>query len=135
MKARLLVILASAAIAGGCSKTVITSPTPVAGALDVNSFTNVIVPGGSASRELTLTSSGTIAVTLTQTTPAGTPLGVGIGIPRANNQCALGSAVTAVAGSSAQIAMAADGGSYCVKVYDTGTLSAPVSFTISISRP
>jgi hypothetical protein len=36
---------------------------------------------------------------------------------------------------SARIAMPADQGPYCVKVYDTGTLTAPVSFTVSISRP
>ena len=128
-------LLAIAAVAGGCSKTVITSPTPVAGTLDINSFTNVIAPGGSASRLLTLTSSGTVAVTLKQTSPAGTALGVGIGIPRNNDQCALSSAVTTQAGSSAQITQPVDGGVYCVKVYDAGTLSAPVSFTISISRP
>lgn len=135
MKTRLTLIVGAAAIVAGCSKTVITSPTPVAGKLDVNSFSNTIAPGGSASRMLAITSAGTVAVTLTQTTPAGTSLGVGIGIPRSNGQCALSAAVTTTRGTGAQIAAPVDGGSYCVKVYDTGTLTAPVTFTISISRP
>jgi IMP dehydrogenase/GMP reductase len=45
------------------------------------------------------------------------------------------SAITTVAGASARITMAADGGPYCVKVFDTGTLTAPVSFTVAITHP
>ena len=56
-------------------------------------------------------------------------------IPRSNGSCALNAAVETVAGAAAQIAISADVGAYCAKVYDTGTLTAPVPFTISISRP
>lgn len=119
----------------GCTQTVITSPTATATAADPNTFANQVLPGGSASRDLTLTAAGQLSATLTSTTPAGAILGVGLGIPRANNQCALSSAITTVAGASARIAMPADGGPYCVRVYDTGTLTAPVSFTVAITHP
>ena len=98
-------------------------------------FSSLVVPGGAASPAFTLATAGTIAVTLSSTMPAGTTVGVGIGIPRANGSCALSAAVETTAGSAAQIAVAADTGPYCAKVYDPGTLTAPVPFTISISRP
>jgi hypothetical protein len=40
-----------------------------------------------------------------------------------------------VAGTAAQITMTADTGAYCARVYDLGNLTAPMPFTISISRP
>ncbi len=135
MRARLVLAMMMAAGLGACAKTVITSPTATTAAVDPNAFTNQVPPGGSASRLVTITSSGRLAVTLTQTTPPGLALGVGIGIPRSNNQCAVGASVTTTAGSTAQVASAVDGGNYCVKVFDPGTLTAPATFTVSISRP
>lgn len=133
IRARLLLI---AAIASSGCRTTMTSPTAEA---DTNrllrEFSSLVIPGGGASREFTLTTAGTIAVTLTSTTPAGTVVGVGIGIPRSNGSCALSAAVETTAGPVAQIAIDADTGPYCAKVYDSGTLTAPVPFTISISRP
>lgn len=122
-----------AILAAACVATTITSPseTPI----DVNSFSSVINPGGGASREFTLTSSGTVAVTLTTTLPSGVALGLGIGIPRSNGSCALSAGVQAIAGSAAQIAMTAEAATYCARVYDPGTVTEPTTFTIVISRP
>ena len=106
MSARLGIIVYIAIALAGCANTVITSPTPTAATVDPNTLTNQVLPGGSVSRDLTLTVAGQIPATLTSTTPAGMMLGVGIGIPRANNQCALSSAITTAAGVSARIAMA-----------------------------
>ena len=132
-RAGLIVILALAA--SGC-RTTLTSPTAVADTDRlVREFSSLVIPGGGASREFTLTTSGTIAVTLLSTTPAGTAVGVGIGIPRGDGSCALSAGVATTAGTAAQIAVRADTGAYCAKVYDPGTLTAPVPFTISISRP
>lgn len=120
-------------LAAACEDAAITSPsqTPI----DSNSFSSVINPGTAASREFTLTSSGTVALTLTTTTPAGVVLGLGIGIPRSNGSCALSAGVEAVAGGVAQIAMTAEAATYCAKAYDPGTVTAPTTFTIVISRP
>ena len=122
-----------AMLAADCEDGAITSPseTPV----DVNSFSSVINPGSTASREFTLTSSGTVAVTLTTTLPSGVALGLGIGIPRLNGSCALSAGVHAIAGSVAQIAMTVEAATYCAKVYDPGTVTEPTTFTIVISRP
>ena len=118
----------------GC-ETTITSPTETARPTDVNAFSSQVTPGGSASRQFTLVTGGAVGVTLTSTTPPGTVLGLGLGIPRTDGSCALSAAVATTAGESTQLAMNADTGLFCVKVYDAGGLSSAVAFTLSISRP
>jgi len=134
MRRALLGILSIAAAA--CAQTTVTSPTATAD-IDrlVREFSSVLVPGGGASRSFELTDAGPIAVTLKSTTPAGIPIGVGIGIPRSDGSCALQASVETAAGSAAQLSIAADTGAYCARVYDLGTLASPLPFTISISRP
>ena len=134
MKLRQLSPILVALACAACDSTP-TAPTPTVKPIDVNVYSSNVVPGGSASREFTLITGGDVAATLTSTTPAGTMLGLGLGIPRSDGSCALSGAVTTSAGDSAQIAMSADAGLFCVKVYDPGSLAAPVSFTLSISRP
>mgnify|MGYP003344431404 FL=1 len=135
MKRSLIAAIIIAAVSAACERDPFTAPTDTATAIDVNAFASQVVPGGSASREFTLTTSGKVGVTLKTTTPAGAVLGLGMGIPRSNGTCALADAVQTTAGSSAQLSMSVDTGTFCVKVYDTGTLSAPVAFTLGISRP
>ena len=95
----------------------------------------MINPGTTASREITLTSSGNVAVKLKTTLPSCVAGGLGIGIPRSNGSCALSAGVHAIAGNVAQLAMIAEAATYCVKVYDPGTVTEPTTFTIVISRP
>jgi hypothetical protein len=133
MRTKLAVIGLMALVAAGCEDAVITSPSEPT--IDINSFSASIVPGSGASRDFTLTSSGTVAVRLTSTTPANVVVGLGIGIPRINGSCALSAGVEAAAGSTAQVAMSAEAATYCAKVYDPGTLTGPTAFTIVISRP
>ena len=134
MTARLIgtILILTASLA---CETTITSPTATAKPIDVNAFSSQVPPGGSASREFILATGGTVGVTLTSTTPADTVLGLGLGIPRSDGSCALSGAVATTAGSSSQLSLNADTGLFCVKVYDVGGLSAPVAFTLSISRP
>ena len=133
--ARLLALTIVIAVAG-CARTTMTSPTPVADTETlVREFSSLVNPGGSASREFDVTAAGPIAVTLKSTTPSGVTVGLGVGIPRSDGSCALSAAVATAAGAAAQISISADAGAYCAKVYDAGSLTAPVPFTISISRP
>lgn len=134
MITRLAALIFVAAASIGC-ETTLTSPTATATPIDVNAFNSQVLPGGSASREFTLSTGGSVGVTLTSTTPADTVLGVGLGIPRSDGSCALGGAVSTTAGAGPQLAMDADTGLFCVKVYDPGRLAAPVGFTLAISRP
>ena len=129
-------MLLPAVFLAACATTTLTSPTAVADTETLQrEFSSLLVPGGGASRDFDVTAAGAIAVTLKSTTPAGIPIGLGIGIPRANGSCALSAAVETIAGATAQISVAADVGTYCAKVYDLGALSAPLPFTIAIARP
>ncbi|MEP6782885.1 MAG: hypothetical protein ABI983_04390 [Acidobacteriota bacterium] len=132
---RIGAVFALTILTAGCTTTIF-APTPVADtATLVKEFSSLIVPGGSASRDFELTAAGPIGITLKSTTPDGVMIGVGVGIPRSNGTCALSAAVETAAGTTAQITLTADTGTYCARVYDPGTLTAPVPFTISISRP
>jgi hypothetical protein len=129
-------MLFSTVLLTACAGTTLTSPTPVADTDKLQrEFSSLLLPGGGASRDFQIAVAGAIAVTLTSTTPAGIPIGLGVGIPRANGTCALSTAVEATAGATAQVSVTAEAGAYCAKVYDLGTLSAPLPFTIAISRP
>lgn len=136
MIAKRIALMAALTIASAGCETTIFSPTAVADTAKlVKEFSSQILPGGSASRDFDLAIAGPIAITLTSTTPADVVIGLGVGIPRSNGSCALSSSVETTAGSAAQITIAADVGTYCTRVYDLGTLTAPLPFTISISRP
>jgi len=132
---RITTLVTFTVLTAGCTTTIF-SPTPVADtATLVKEFSSLVVPGGSASRDFELTAAGPIGITLKSTTPDGVLVGLGVGIPRSNGSCALSAAVETTAGATAQITLSADTGTYCARVYDPGTLTAPVPFTISISRP
>ena len=64
-------------------------------------------------------------------------VGVGIGIPGASTStCSLSRSLDATAGSTPQIAIPVDPGTYCAEVYDAGSLTAPgVSFSLTIAHP
>ncbi len=134
MIARILVIALAAAVSG-CSTTMLGPSETANPDTDPAVFSGAVVPGGGASRTFEVSAPGPIAVSLTATTPAGITLGVGIGIPRGDGSCALQASVRTTAGSAAQLAIAADSGTYCTKAYDPGTLTESVPFTVSISHP
>ena len=58
----------------------------------------------------------------------GIPLGDGTG-------CVLSRSVETVAGATAQLELGVDVGSYCVQVYDLGTLTQPTGFTLLLVYP
>lgn len=110
---------------------IVTAPTtsPV-----TESFASQLFVGGSASRTFTAAKAGTATITLVSIGSA-TKLGFGIGVPDVLGSGCLftRSAEAAVAGTS--FSLAVDAGTYCVRVYDVGTLTANTSFAITIVRP
>ena len=132
---RIALLMVMTTLSAGC-ETTIFSPTPVADtATLLKEFSSQLLPGGTASRDFDVATAGPIGITLKSTAPDGVVIGLGIGIPRGNGSCALSSAVETAAGATAQITLTAATGSYCARVYDLGGLTAPLPFTISISRP
>jgi hypothetical protein len=64
-------------------------------------------------------------------------VGLGIGIPGASASiCSLSVSLNASAGSTPQITVPVDAGTYCVEIYDAGSLSAPgAAFSMTIAHP
>jgi hypothetical protein len=101
-----------------------------------DTFASFLAIGGSSFHTFPVSQSGAIIITLTSVTPS-SMVGLGIGIPGASTStCILSSSLTATAGSTPQITVPVDAGTYCVDVYDAGTLTAPgVSFSLTIAHP
>jgi hypothetical protein len=130
-------ILTCAAIlaAAGCG-LLDNSTSPTTPEAPTEAFSGTLTLQGSSLFSFTVTQAGTIRVTLATLSPSPTAgVGLGIGTPSGTAGCTLTSSTpSATAGSAAQITVTANPGTYCVKVYDTGNLTATASFTINITH-
>jgi hypothetical protein len=113
----------------------VTSSSPNAAAT-TSTFATFLSLGGSSTHTFTVSQSGTVSLTLTSVTPS-VPIGMAIGIPGASSSmCSLTSSLTATAGSTPQITIPVDAGTYCDEAYDAGAVIGPgVAFSITIVHP
>ena len=127
-----VIALSAAMIFAGCgSDNTPTTPSNTSTTVTEN-WSSVVAPGGASTRSFTVTSAGTIVVTLT----AGPTVGLGVGLPRTSGGgCRLGVSANASPGTAPQISAQADAGQYCVQVYDLGTLTDPIGFALKIEHP
>ncbi len=129
-------LLPVAACDNGPSTTDTTTPTSPTTSPVTETFSSQLFVGGSASRSFTAAKAGTATVTLVSNSgPSTAKLGFGIGVPDVLGSGCLftRSSDTAVTGTS--FSLPVDAGTYCVRVYDVGALTANVTFTITIVRP
>lgn len=129
-------VLLTSMSAAGCdddeTPTVTTPPTTAS-----VTWSTALATGGASSRSFKTTRRGTVSITL-QTIGGSTTLraGLGVGIPLGDGTgCVLSRSVETTAGSTAQLELTVDAGEYCVQVYDPGTLTQPVSFTVLLVYP
>jgi hypothetical protein len=109
------------------------APTPAPG---TDTFSSILPVLGSASRVVNSTQSGSLSAILTSATPPNVTVGLGLGIPRADNAgCHLTTAVNTLTNAAVQVASPVEEGQYCVRVYDPGTLTANVNFTVAATHP
>lgn len=123
--------------AGGCSDTP-TAPTAPADAAITTpvtvTYTGVVGPGGSASRTFSAQLRGTATVSLGDISPPA-PLGLGLGIPRADGLgCLPARSSQAIGGDAATVTANVDVGTFCVQVYAPSTAST-VTFTVTLVHP
>lgn len=132
------VTLALLSCLAGCNNTPTpTTPTPTTpvGPTTVT-WSTQLGPRGTVSRSIEPSAAGTVTVTLNSMTPVDRPVGLSIGIPRAGGSGCLPTLTVQTASSSTpQIETRIANGTYCVQVYDLGTLEAPVTFTAVIALP
>jgi hypothetical protein len=126
-----LLLLPLTLLAAGCgSASTSTAPSVHA----VQTFNGTLQPLGTDMYNFTTAITGIVTVTLTNASPpAAVTLGLGIGTP-SGGACALIQTLPAQAANVAQFSGTADPGSYCVTVFDLGTLTAPVNYTVVVSH-
>jgi hypothetical protein len=135
----LLIAVLTAPLAAACDNgPAVLGPdtsTPVATSPVTETFSTQLAVGGYASRSFNAAKAGTATVTLTSAGSSSTvKLGLGVGIPDINgNGCLFTRSTDTAAGG--QLSIAVDAGVYCVKLYDIGTLTSNINFTITIVRP
>lgn len=130
-------------LSAGCGKdsastSTTTSPTPVAAAATITeSFTASVPVGGTAFYSFNFVAYGNLSVTLTGVTGVGLPdgqtLGLGVGRP-VGASCNATTSVSASPSDTAQLTGVFGPGIYCVRVVDTGSLTAPVTVAVTMSH-
>ena len=130
-----LLVCGMAAGLSSCSKTP-TAPTTTIATPATETFSSVLAAKGTASRGFSTHNRGAVSVTVTSLTPAGTVVGIGVGIPRSSGiGCNLTAAANTTAGATAQLSLTAEVGDYCAEIFDPGTLTDTVAFTVTVTHP
>jgi hypothetical protein len=141
-----LALIVAAVIAAACGGST-TSPSVVAtptATVTNETFTGTVQPpvNGAAqfdSHNFTVTTAGTLTVTLTAAGPPATiKVGVGVGNPSTTGTCVLLSGGAAeVAASTTTPALSgavSTPGAYCVMVFDTGNVLQAVTYSVTVSH-
>jgi hypothetical protein len=136
-----LIVALLCSACGNSPSTTSPSTTSTTPSRTTELFTGNLAAGDSQFYSFTVGQSGTTDITLVSLTPAGTarpaltnPVGLGIGTP-AGTGCSLSTALTAQPGLAAQLSTSTPATTYCVDIYDIGSVTAPVAFTIRIVHP
>ena len=142
-KARPLLALIStgALLVAACHKnstSTTTSPTPTPAAATITeSFTAPIGIGGTIFYSFSFVAYGNTNITLTSVAGGGLPdgqtLGMGVGRPGATG-CTTTNTVAATPSDTAQLTGTYGPGIYCVRVYDTGALTGPITVAVTVAH-
>jgi hypothetical protein len=139
----LVAALVSLASACGQSDTSTspTGPSTTAPPSAVEAFSGTLQPAGTNLHAFTVKETGYVEITLIGVVPqlAAGPsapiiVGLGIGTPSGTGTCMVLYQVNAQAGSAAQIVGTATAGPDCLTVFDVGTLSQPVIYTVTVAH-
>jgi hypothetical protein len=136
-----LVLLTSACGQSDTSTTP-TEPSTTTPPSAVEAFSGTLQPAGTNLHTFTVAKTGYVEITLIGVVPqlvAGpsAPITVGLGIGTPNpgtGTCMVLYQVQAQAGSAAQIVGTATAGPDCLTVFDVGTLSQPVIYTVTVAH-
>jgi hypothetical protein len=109
-------------------------PSTRAGAGTVT-YAQTVLPKGSTSRTFDASLRGDVTIFFDTIDPGSVPsLGLGVGFPRSDGGgCVLNQSFTATRGS--QFTFPVEAGTYCLQVFDAGTLTGPAQFSLRIQHP
>ena len=129
-------VLLVALVGASCSKSdTTTSPTSTTTSPTTVTFASQVSVKGGTSRTFTMTTAGTVKVTLATLGNGLVVAGLGVGLPATAAPCSLAQSVVTGPASSPQIVTTADSGTYCVQVFDTGKLTGDTDFSVTVEHP
>jgi hypothetical protein len=130
-----LLLLAVLMNSAACTNPFSSSSAPSTATPATDTFNGSLAQNGSIIFTFTVTTAGSVGVTLASVSPSTTnPLGLGVG-PSSNGTCLVtNSTSAAVAGSTAQLTATENPGTYCVKVFDPGYLTTTSTVTVTVAH-
>jgi hypothetical protein len=135
-----ILLFALATTLAGCgsdNNTTVTTPTPTTTttATVTETFTGTLNMNGAASFPFTATAAGTITVTLTSLLPDAT-LQIGLSLGTwTGSACQIVIANDAAAQTAVVTGTVTSAASLCARVYDTGKVTTPVDYSVTIVHP
>jgi hypothetical protein len=133
----LAVAFSAAVPSAGCNLlSDLTSPSTTTSSTNAtDTFAGTLAVQGSSLFTFTVAQAGTVSLTLS-TLSATVAVGLGVGTPNGTTACTLTSSnSTTLAGSTPQIIVTENPGTYCVNVYDVGNLTGTATFSIIVVHP
>jgi hypothetical protein len=134
-------VLLTAACGQSDTSTIPTEPSTTAPPSAVEAFSSTLQPAGTNLHTFTVKETGYVEITLIGVVPqlgaepsAPITLGLGVGTPSGTGTCMVLYQVNAQAGTAAQIIGTATAGPDCLTVFDVGTLSQPVIYTVTVAH-
>ena len=123
-------------VAGCGSSTTPATTTPTV-PRTTDTFTGTVAVGGSDFHSFPVSATGPVDVTLTAAAPPSSiVMDISIGMPADGKCVALaGASSQTPPGPTPQLSGIASPGTLCVDVRDSGSESAPVSYTVTVTHP
>jgi hypothetical protein len=138
MKGPAVALLALAAFCAACGNSSTTAPSTTTSPT-TETLNGSMAPKGQAIRTFTATQAGTVSVTLASAGPPSTiVLGVGVGLvsTTTGDICEFSRTVNTPAGTTPQITVSVDAGTYCAGAYDIGNVgTAGITVAITVTHP
>ena len=130
-------LLIAALLCAGCGDDTPTTPiTPTRTSPVTETFISNVTVKGSVRRFFTAIQTGPMTATLTTSDQPSTVIAFAIGLRDSSGTgCLITKDVITTAGSAPQLSAQVDAGTYCVRLADTGTLTTPMNFTITLTYP
>lgn len=133
-------VLSLAFLAAGCGYDAPSPTAPSTLATSTRIFTGSLPAQGSRFYSFQVFQAGVVNITLvsltgdTRGTTLGTVLGLGSGRPNGPD-CELTTSTSSPPGLTSQLSVALGPGTYCVKIFDIGSLTTTVNFAVRIVHP
>jgi len=134
MKVRIAFLLVTVLCAAACDDNTTTTATTPTTTVTEPTFTDTLTVNGARIKQFSTTGRGTVTATLTAVGPDSTTV-IGLSLGTWNgSSCQIVLDQRAAQGATL-VANVSGVGNLCLRVYDPGTLTAPVTFSVDLTHP